>query len=107
REPGTVSAGAKHRSACGGVDAGNGVAATVIDPFEVQDGWFQVELVRFQLRAAPGLPVERVARIDETIAILSLNDETFLEDRAEACKGYWSEEYPLAHLERRFPLLAR
>lgn len=94
---------ANYRFACGRMNARKGVAATVLDPFEVQDGWFQVELVRFQLRAAPGLPVELVARIDETIAILSLNDETFLEDRAEACKGFGRGSTPWPTSSAGFP----
>ena len=96
-----------YRFACGSMNARKGVASRVLDPFEVQDGWFQVELVRFQLHAAPGLPLEIVASIDDTIHALELNDDACMRARADACEGYWRGDYPLTHLERRFPLLAR
>jgi hypothetical protein len=98
---------ANYRFACGRMNTRKGVAGRVLDPFEVQDGWFQLELVRFQLHAAPGLANALVACVDETIEALGLNDETFKKTRADACEGYWRGEYPLAHLVRRFPLLAR
>ena len=71
-----------YRFACARMNARKGVAAEVLDPFEVQDGWFQLELVRFQLLPAPGLPSELVARIETTIQLLGLNDEDCKQTRA-------------------------
>ena len=98
---------ANYRFACARMNARKGVAAEALDPFEVHDGWFQLELVRFQLHAAPGLPVEIVASIGRTIDLLGLNDEACKDARAEWCGYYWDGHVSLAFLERRFPLLAR
>jgi hypothetical protein len=96
-----------YRFACSRMNARKGVAAAVLDPLEVQDGWFQLELVRFQLHAAPGLPVAVVASIDRTIDLLRLNDEACKETRADWCEAYWAGDIGLSFLERRVPLLAR
>lgn len=98
---------ANYRFACARMNARKGVAAEVLDPFEVQDGWFQLELVRFQLHAAPRLSVEVVASIDRTIDLLRLNDEACKQTRADWCEAYWTGHLGLSFLERRFPLLAR
>lgn len=98
---------ANYRFACARMNARKGVAAEVLDPFEVQDGWFRLELVRFQLHAVPGLPVEVAAAIDRTIDLLGLNDETCKQARADWCEAFWAGDLTLPFLERRFPLLAR
>lgn len=96
-----------YRFACARMNARKGTAREVLDPFEVRDGWFQLELVRFQLHAAPGLSPEVEARIDTTIRLLGLNDEACKRTRAEWCEAYWTGDLSLPYLERKFPLLAR
>jgi hypothetical protein len=98
---------ANYRFASSRMNARKGVAAEVLDPFEVQDGWFQLELVRFQLLPAPGLAAAVVDRIERTIALLGLNDEDCKQTRARWYEDYRAGHLSLPYLERRFPLLAR
>ncbi|MCX4247950.1 AAA family ATPase [Paraliomyxa miuraensis] len=96
-----------YRFACARMNARKGVAAEVLDPFEIQDGWFRLELVRFQLHPAPGLPAELTARIEATIGLLGLNDEDCKQTRAGWYEDYQAGLFDLPYLDRRFPLLAR
>lgn len=96
-----------YRFACARMNSRKGVAAEVLDPFEVQDGWFQLELVRFQLHAAPGLPATVTARIEATIRLLGLNDEHCKQTRVGWYEDYRAGHISLSYLDRRFPLLAR
>jgi hypothetical protein len=98
---------ANYRFACSRMNTRKGVAAEVLDPFEVQDGWFQLELVRFQLLPAAGLASELVVRIETTIHLLGLNDEDCKQTRARWYEDYQAGHVSLPFLERRFPLLAR
>lgn len=96
-----------YRFACSRMNARKGVAAEVLDPFEVQDGWFQLDLVRFQLQPAPGLSAEVIARIELTIRLLGLDDEDCKHSRASWFENYQAGHISLPFLDRRFPLLAR
>lgn len=98
---------ANYRFACARMNARKGVVAQVLDPFEVEDGWFQLELVRFQLIPAPDLASELAARIETTIQLLGLNDEECKQTRARWYEDYQAGHVSLPYVERRFPLLAR
>jgi hypothetical protein len=45
----------------------------VLDPFEVEDGWFQVELVGFQILPAANLSPATRRQVEQTISRLQLN----------------------------------
>jgi hypothetical protein len=79
-----------YRFACSRMNARKGVAAEVL-----------------QLHAAPGLPADLVARIENTIQRLELNDEGCKQTRARWYEDYQAGDVSLPFLERRFPLLAR
>lgn len=96
-----------YRFACGRMNSRKDVASDVLDPFEVHDGWFQLELVRFSLHPALGASAELVERIEQTIERLGLNDEGLKLDRAQICEDYWGGHVDLDYLGRRYPLIAR
>ncbi len=76
----------------------------VLDPFEVENGWFELELVGFQVRPAPGLGPETRAQILATIERLGLDD--FRNSRARDAELYWSGEISFAHLMEESPFVA-
>jgi hypothetical protein len=78
--------------------------SAVLDPFEVEDGWFELELVGFQVRPAPGLGPETRAQIVATIERLGLDD--FRASRARDAELYWGGEISFAHLMEESPFVA-
>lgn len=87
-------------------------AADLLDPFEVQAGWFEILLPSCQMVATARIPAEYRQRAENTLIRLGLRDrETYVR-----CRRRWLEEYDTASvderpgvlrvLDRRFPLLA-
>ena len=64
-----------YRLACSLMNSRKGNAASVLDPFDVEDGWFVLELVAFQVLPADGLADPTAAAVEDTIRRLRLNDE--------------------------------
>ena len=88
-----------YRLACLLMNARKGVA-DVLDPFEVGDGWFALELVEFQVVPGHGLPAGVHARVVETIATLRLSDSICCKARAQYAQDYWTGEISLSYLRR-------
>jgi len=79
----------------------------VLDPYEVQDGWFEISLPDLQLMVSDQIPPEFRARAEYTLERLHLrNDERILRQRR-----HWMAEYErsgdIGILDRNAPLLAR
>jgi len=84
----------------------NGAKSTkdVVDPFEVQLGWFELDLDTFYVRrGAPAPPAEH-ARIDETLPILNLRQ--CLAQRGDFITRYRDKKIDLPHLEFYAPFIA-
>lgn len=79
-------------------------AHAVLDPFAIQPGWFQLELVAFQVHPDRRLAKSLQARIQRTIDRLGLDD--FCEDRAEDAEQYWSRDVSLRVLRQDSPFVA-
>ena len=79
----------------------------VLDPFEVQDGWFEIILPSLQLRVTEKVPDELRERAKYTLSCLHLCDD----ERVVRQRRHWMEEYErtgdIGVLERHAPLLAR
>jgi hypothetical protein len=54
----------------------------VLDPFEIGEGWFELDLLFLQVRPAPDLDAIINERVKQTIKRLKLNDEAFCSERA-------------------------
>ena len=80
----------------------------VIDPFEVQEGWFAVELVTGTIHPgeAARQDPELRARVESTVRRLQLNGGELPEARLERIRQYRAEEVRLAYFERHSPFLA-
>lgn len=76
----------------------------VLDPFEVRDGWFQLELVGFQVLPKRSLPQARRDQVQATIDRLGLND--FRKQREEDAERYWSRDVSLRVLKLESPFVA-
>jgi hypothetical protein len=82
------------------------VAREVLDPFEIETGWFRLELVGFQVVPEPDLDAGLNQQVNDTIARLALNDEECRALRAQYAVDYWEGLIKLAYLERRAPFVA-
>ena len=96
-----------YRLACSLVNAYKGAAADVLDPFEIEDDWFGLEFVGYQVVARDGLGPEVLRRVEETIERLGLNSDRCCRERAEYGEGYRSSDLTLSHVERHAPFIAR
>ena len=96
-----------YRLACSLMNSRKGAATSVLDPFEVDDGWFVLELVEFQVLPGDGLEEAIVEDVWSTINQLRLNDEECRGAREEYALAYWYEGIPLDYLERHAPFVAR
>lgn len=78
----------------------------VIDPFEVTEGMFALDLV--QLKAVPGPEAgEHKALVESTITRLRLDQSDYAKDLEGYYEAYQKGDITLRYLERRAPFLAR
>ncbi len=94
-----------YRLACSLMNARKGQVASVLDPFEVGNGWFVLELVAFQVLPDPGLPDPTATRVNETIDRLRLNDEECCGARAEYAQEYWCANITIDYVRRHAPFV--
>ena len=95
------------RLACSLMNSRKGVVGDVLDPFEIGDDWFALELVDFQVVAGAELPAVDAAAVEQTIERLSLNDLACCEERGEFAGNYWQRHVSLDYLTRHAPFVAR
>ena len=81
--------------------------ADVLDPFEIGDGWFALDLVAFQVVPGHGLSADVRTQVVETIETLDLSDDYCCKLRAEYAQDYWAGEIELPYLRRRAPFVAK
>ncbi|EYF03413.1 hypothetical protein [Chondromyces apiculatus] len=79
---------ANYRLCCTRLNARKKDFSNVLDPFEIQPGWFQLELAYCQVIPDPSLAKEIRDQIQDTIDRLGLNE--FWEDRLKDAERYWS-----------------
>lgn len=94
-----------YRLACSLLNARKKAFQDVLDPVMIDDGWFQLELVGFQVIPNPLVHPMTCDVIEATINRLGLND--FREYCAEDAELYWSREISLSVLTRESPYVAR
>ena len=82
--------------------------ADIIDPFEVNEGWFVLVFPSLEVLPAPGLSEAVHQRVQTTITRLKLNDAECRAARAEYLTAYLSETDPIpfSFLRRRSPFVA-
>ncbi|HEX5752490.1 MAG TPA: hypothetical protein VFZ09_40165 [Archangium sp.] len=76
------------RLVCSLMNARKGVFEDVLDPFDVQDGWFILELSSLEVLPAPELKASVRRRVLDTIHRLRLNDRECRKAREEHYDAY-------------------
>lgn len=80
----------------------------ILDPFEVEDNWFEIILPSCQLVLTDAVPDSDRERVQFTIKQLQLqNSEWVIEQRQEWYRMYLENELNLEGLEKKAPLIAR
>jgi hypothetical protein len=77
---------------------------TILDPFEVQDSWFQLELVGFQVNWSGPRNRPARAKVDDTLELLNIRDCRVL--RETYATEYWASHIDIDYLTRRMPFVA-
>ena len=95
-----------YRLACALMNTRKGYVGEVLDPFEVEDGWFALELYEFQVMPGVGLPSSVQTKVAGTIEHLKLNDSPCREAREGFALDYWRNEIAWSYLERHAPFVA-
>lgn len=82
-------------------------AEQLIDPFDVQDGWFEVLLPSLQLVVSESIPEEKRDLAAFAIKRLHLrDDERVMKQRREWYRMYQDGELTLDGLRKKAPLIA-
>lgn len=79
--------------------------ADVLDPFEVESGWFHLELLSGRIYPNPELDPALQARITTTITRLGLDDGLNREMRARHYQEFMQKMYSADYLAQRSPLV--
>ena len=80
----------------------------VLDPFEVEDGWFEILLPSLQLKLSDTIPEAHRAKAVYTLDRLHLrDDERVIRQRREWYRMYQDGELTLGGLRKKAPLIAR
>ena len=86
---------------------GNMPVAELLDPFEIEDGWFEILLPSLQLRVSDSVPDELRGRAEHMLNRLHLgDDERVVRQRREWYRMYQSGELSLNGLEKKALLIA-
>lgn len=96
-----------YRLACTLMNARKNNYQDVLDPFEVEDGWFRLELIGYQI--IPGVDLDKAvhACVIATIERLNLNDRDCLKVREDYATAFFDGHITLEYLHRRAPFLAK
>lgn len=96
------------------VNRAKGTHRDVLDPFEIEDGWFVLNPLDFRIAPASTLDPARQAAVQATVDRLELNDPVYRAARAQAHDDYFGltegfnqgERVPWAVLLRDNPYVA-
>lgn len=106
---------ANFRLASGQMNTNKGDFDDVLDPFEIEDGWFVLDLGTFKVKPADALDDGLKARIRATIIRLKLNDPVYCDARETFRDRYHglvtdpadtAEPWPLAYVAHHGPYVA-
>lgn len=82
-------------------------AAEIFDPFEVQDGWFEVILPSLQMVVSDQIPGEHRQRAEFVLKRLHLRDDERVLRQRRSWMAAYERGVSVDELERWAPLLAR
>ena len=94
-----------YRLACRGMNTRKNDYDDVLDPFEIEDFWFQLELVSGHIHPNPALELTTLAQVQATIDRLNLDDAGWQELRARHYSDYIQGHYTADFLRMRSPFV--
>jgi uncharacterized protein (TIGR02646 family) len=94
-----------YRLACSRMNSRKREYDDVLDPFEVETGWFRLELVSGRLYPNPTLQPDQLTAVQATIERLGLDDAGNREMRARHYLEYREGYYTADFLEKRSPFV--
>jgi hypothetical protein len=107
--PGLAYEWNNYRYSSGWINSSKGTQdEAMLDPFQVEDDWFEILLPSLQLILTDAVPLEERDRARFTLERLHLeHDERVLRQRRQWYEMYQRGELPLEGLERVAPLIAQ
>jgi hypothetical protein len=96
-----------YRLVCGMLNGRKSNYEDVLDPFTLQDGWFEMHFNSLQLMLGQQLMATEAEKVRTTIKRLKLNDSMCIQGRKSWLVPYLKEKYPISHLEEKAPFLAK
>lgn len=103
-EPEQAYEWSNYRLACSLMNSRKGTKS-VIDPFEIEGSWFQLDLSTLGISPDRSLPARLRERVQHTIDELGLDDEECRQARASWYQPYLDGEIAFSFLRRRCPFL--
>ena len=94
-----------YRLACAAMNSRKHRYDDVLDPFDVRDGMFRIELVSGAIYPDRELSPSEHGQVQKTIDRLGLDDPLYREMRARHFQGYCQKEYTEAFLKRSSPFV--
>lgn len=83
-----------------------GDSTDVLDPFYIQTGWFTLDIATLWVNPDPSLQTKVKMPVQDTIDILRLNDDQWVQMRFEVLSSYLNRELTLSFLQRLYPFIA-
>jgi len=93
------------RLACSAMNSAKNVYDDVLDPFEVKDRWFHLNLVTGEISANRRIKLTTKVEVNSTIARLGLNEPAICEMRARHYQEYCQGRYDDVFLKSRSPFV--
>lgn len=79
----------------------------ILDPYNLQEGWFTIDFTSFFIKPHPGLLPEQKLQVLDTIDILKLNtDELLVQERYSWVVDFLEGQCAFALLEKKMPFIA-
>ena len=97
-----------YRLAGGRINSTKGNSLDVLDPMEIEDDWFHLDLPSCLIRANPRLDRGIKSQVNSTINTLRLNaDDIYVDERCNILMEYAKGQIGYDFLRRRYPFLAK
>jgi hypothetical protein len=96
-----------YRLACSIMNSRKRDYSKVLDPFELQNGWFRLELVSGSIYPSPELEGRQQEQVAVTIERLGLDDEGNRELRSRHFQEFMEDQYTAEFLRKRSPFVYR
>lgn len=95
-----------YRYVCGKLNTWKRTDENVIDPFEIEDGWFFIEFPSLLVKPFPGLDPGLTSRIKNTVLQLKLNDyDPCIRCRQRIIEDFCSGDVNFNFLKRQAPFV--